>query len=293
MDYETPALEAAGKADAIVAVMGISPRLEGEEMPVKVDGFEGGDRTSIGLPRLQEEFLKKLHGMGKPVALVLLNGSALAVTWAAEHIPAIVEAWYPGQAGGDALADVLFGDYNPGGRLPVTYYRSVDDLPPFDDYRMEGRTYRYFAGEPLFPFGYGLSYTTFEFRDLRIRPAQGTIGGQMTVGARVTNTGELAGDEVVQLYVSHLDAAVPRPLKELKGFKRVHLEPGESCVVTFGLHIQQLGYYDETMQYAIHPGTVEVLVGRSSQDLPLAGRFEIAGQKTKVNKVFFSHVSVK
>jgi beta-glucosidase len=218
VDHESVALEVAKRAQVIVAVMGLSPDLEGEEMPVKVDGFVGGDRTEIALPSSQQRLLEKLHALDKPVVLVLLNGSAVALPWAAGHIPAIVEAWYPGQAGGEALADILFGDYNPGGRLPVTFCRSTDDLPPFDDYTMEGRTYRYFRGEPLFPFGHGLSYTTFAFSDLRIRPVQVTIGGQVTVSADVTNTGDRAGDEVVQLYIRHPDAAVSRPIKELKGF---------------------------------------------------------------------------
>jgi beta-glucosidase len=151
LDYEARALEVAGKAEVVVAVMGLSPAVEGEEMPVDVDGFAGGDRTDISLPHPQQELLKQIHALGKPVVLVLLNGGALAVTWAAEHMPAILEAWYPGQAGGEALADVLFGDYNPAGRLPVTFYKSLEDLPPFEDYQMEGRTYRYFRGEPLFP----------------------------------------------------------------------------------------------------------------------------------------------
>jgi beta-glucosidase len=218
VDHESVALEAAKRAQVIVAVMGLSPDLEGEEMPVKVDGFVGGDRTEIALPSSQQRLLEKLHALDKPVVLVLLNGSAVALPWAAGHIPAIVEAWYPGQAGGEALADILFGDYNPGGRLPVTFCRSTDDLPPFDDYTMESRTYRYLRGEPLFPFGHGLSYTTFAFSDLRIRPVQVTIGGQVTVSADVTNTGDRAGDEVVQLYIRHPDAAVSRPIKELKGF---------------------------------------------------------------------------
>jgi beta-glucosidase len=167
-DHLTRAIEAARKAEVVVMVMGLSPALEGEEMPVQVAGFAGGDRTDVTLPRPQEELLRRIHALGKPIVLVLLSGSAVAVNWAAEHVPAIVEAWYPGQAGGDGIADALFGDANPGGRLPVTFYRSVDDLPPFEDYRMEGRTYRYFRGEPLFPFGYGLSYTTFAYSDLRL-----------------------------------------------------------------------------------------------------------------------------
>jgi beta-glucosidase len=293
VENETVALEVAAKTDVIVAVMGLSPNLEGEEMPVTADGFLVGDRTEISLPSSQLGLLRKLQALGKPLVLVLLNGSAVALPWAAEHVPAIVEAWYPGQAGGKALADVLFGDYNPGGRLPVTFYRSVDDLPSFDNYAMEGRTYRYFRGEPLFAFGHGLSYTTFEFGDLQIRPAQAAIGGQVAVSVCVTNTGERAGDEVVQLYVRQPDAAVPRPIQELKGFTRVHLGPGERKTVTFTLHSHQLGYYDEGMRYAVQPGTVEVLIGRSSRDLPLVGHFEIVGSPTEVSKVFFSHVKVR
>lgn len=295
IDYKARALEAAEKADVIIAVMGLSPALEGEEMPVDVEGFVGGDRTDIKLPRSQEELLKRVHALGKPVVLVLLSGSALAVTWAAEHVPAIVKAWYPGQAGGEALADVLFGDYNPGGRLPVTFYQSVDDLPPFEDYSMNGRTYRYFRGEPLFPFGCGLSYTTFEFDNLHLDSPQVQVGGQVDISADVTNTGDRAGDEVVQLYVRHRDATVPRPIKELKGFQRVTLEPGERKTVTFALHAHQLGYYDEAMGYVVQPGTVEVMVGGSSEHLPLTGALEIIGQTTDAgdDKVFFSRIKIE
>ncbi len=287
------ALQAAGEADVIIAVLGLTPRLEGEEMPVQVKGFAGGDRTDIALPDPQERLLERLYATGKPLVLVLLNGSALAVRWAAERVPAIVEAWYPGQAGGDALADVLFGDYNPGGRLPVTFYRSVDDLPPFEDYDMQGRTYRYFCGEPLFPFGHGLSYTIFELANLRLDRHEVPVGGQVNVSADVTNTGSRAGDTVVQLYVNHPAATVPRPIKELKGFLRIHLQPGEHRTVTFGLHTHQLGYHDEALHYAVHPGPVQVWVGHSSQDLPLAARFEILGPRTAVRKVFSSSVRIE
>jgi beta-glucosidase len=279
-DPTAQALEVAEKADVVVAVMGLSPRLEGEEMPVRIDGFVGGDRTDITLPEPQEQLLKRLQALGKPLVLVLLNGGALAVNWAAKHIPAIVEAWYPGQAGGDALADVLFGDYNPGGRLPVTFYQSVDDLPPFDDYAMAGRTYRYFRGEPLFPFGHGLSYTTFELSNLRIEPTQVALGRQVTVSVDVANTGDRTGDEVVQLYLCRSDTAVPRPTKELKGFKRVTLEPAERKTVTFTLHTHQLGFCDEMIQSVTEPGLVGVLVGSSSQHLPLSGTLEIVAQRT-------------
>jgi beta-glucosidase len=263
-------------------------------MPVHIPGFAGGDRTAIGLPRLQEELLEQLHALGKPVVLVLLNGSALAVNWAAEHIPAILEAWYPGQAGGDAIADVLFGDYNPAGRLPVTFYRSVADLPPFEDYRMEGRTYRYFRGEPLFPFGYGLSYTTFQFDNLHIDRSQMKVGDKVAVSVDVTNTGDRAGDQVVQLYIRHRAASAPRPIKELKGFKRITLQPGERKTVTFTLYVNQLGSYEGETGYALQPGTVEVLLGDSSQHLPLSAALEIIGQTADISqdKVFFSDVSI-
>jgi beta-glucosidase len=295
VDHEARALEAAKKADVVVAVMGLSPRLEGEEMPVKVEGFAGGDRTDISLPRPQEELLKQIHALGKPTVLVLLNGSALAVNWAADNIPAIVEAWYPGQAGGDAIADVLFGDYNPAGRLPVTFYKSVEDLPPFEDYQMEGRTYRYFRGEPLFAFGHGLSYTAFEFDNLHIDPPQVQVGGQVAVSVDVTNTGDRTGDEVVQLYIHHRDATVPRAIKELKGFKRITLQPGERKTVTFTLHTHQLGYYDEAMRHVVQAGAVEVIVGCSSEHLLLTGTLEIIGQTTDAGdgKVFFSKIKIE
>jgi beta-glucosidase len=294
-DHQARALEAVEKAEVVVAVMGLSPLLEGEEMPVDVEGFASGDRTDIKLPRPQEELLKQIQALGKPVVLVLFNGSALAVDWAAEHIPAIVEAWYPGQVGGEALADVLFGDCNPGGRLPVTFYRSVEDLPPFEDYRMQDRTYRFFRGDPLFPFGYGLSYTTFEFDNLHINQSQVQVGSQVTISCDVTNTGERTGDQVVQLYVRHPDATVPRPIKELKGFKRITLGPGERKTVLLTLHTNQLGYYDEAMQFVVQPGTVEVMIGCSSEHLPLTSALEIIGQTTDVgdDKVFFSKVKIE
>ena len=277
-DPAAQALEAARKADVIVAVMGLSPRLEGEEMPVQIEGFAGGDRTDIALPEPQEALLERLSALGKPLVLVLLNGSALAVDWAAAHVPAIVEAWYPGQAGGEALADVLFGDYNPGGRLPITFYQSVADLPPFDDYSLEGRTYRYFRGRPLFPFGHGLSYTTFHLDSLRISPASILVGGQVTVSVDVTNTGDRPGDEVIQLYVRYPRATAgpsTGAIKELKAFSRVTLQPGECRTVSFALGASQLASVNGGTRYAVRPGTVEIMVGRSSQDLSLIGRLAI------------------
>jgi len=260
-DEEALALEAARKAEVVVMVLGLSPELEGEEMPVQVEGFAGGDRTDLKLPRPQEELLRRIHALGKPVVLVLLNGSALAVNWAKEHIPAIVEAWYGGEEGGNALADVLFGDYNPTGRLPVTFYKSVEDLPPFEDYNMEGRTYRYFRGEPLFPFGYGLSYTTFAYRDLRLSAPSIAPGEALTVSVEVQNTGQRAGDEVVQLYLRDVEASVRVPLWQLAGFERIHLAPGERRTVSFTLAPRQFSLIDAQGQRVIEPGEFRIAVG--------------------------------
>ena len=261
VDYATPALEAARKASVIVMALGLSPALEGEEMPVQVEGFSGGDRTDIALPRPQEELLEQICALGKPVVLVLLNGSAVAINWAAEHVPAIVEAWYPGQAGGEAVADVLFGDYNPGGRLPITFYRSVDDLPPFTDYDVEGHTYRYFRGDPLYPFGFGLSYAQFRYRDLEISPQTASPGDPVQVRVQVENTGDLAGEEVVQLYIRHVEAPVPAPIRQLAGFERVALEPGQAKSVTFVLRAEELSLYTDDGRPVMPAGDLRISVG--------------------------------
>jgi beta-glucosidase len=211
---------------------------------------------------VQEDLLKAVTAAGKPVVLVLTSGSAIAVNRAAANAGAIVQLWYPGEEGGAALADVLFGDYNPAGRLPVTFYKSVDQLPPFEDYRMTGRTYRYFRGEPLFPFGHGLSYTTFEYSRLEL-PRSAKPGDEITVRARVKNIGKKAGDEVVQLYVKHLSATAPVPIHSLQGFKRIHLQPAEVRVVTFTLAPRQLSLIDNRDQRVVEPGEFEISVGGS------------------------------
>jgi beta-glucosidase len=200
---------------------------------------------------------------------VLLNGSALAVKWARDHVPAIVEAWYPGQAGGTAIADVLFGDYNPAGRLPVTFYESADQLPGFDDYSMKGRTYRYFQGEPLYAFGYGLSYTTFAIDNLRLAKKRIKRDGSTRVLADVANTGGREGTEVVQLYIRDLVSSVTRPVKELKGFQRISLQPGETKTVAFDVTPESLAFYDVNMKYAVEPGQFEIMIGNSSRDCDL------------------------
>lgn len=255
------AMTKARQADAVVMVLGIAPAVEGEEMEVKLEGFRGGDRTDISLPKAQEELLKEVHALGKPVVVVLLNGSALAVNWANENVPAILEAWYPGEEGGTAIADVLFGDYNPGGRLPVTFYKSVNDLPPFADYRMQGRTYRYFKGEPLYPFGFGLSYTNFKYEKLKVSANKVKAGDELRITAEVRNVGERAGDEVVQLYVTDVAATVPVPIRSLAGVKRVFLKPGEKQSVSFTLTPQQMSLIDDRGQRVIEPGEFMVSVG--------------------------------
>ncbi len=283
------ALDAARKSDAVIACLGLSPRLEGEEMQIDVPGFKGGDRVDIGLPRPQEELLQSLASLGKPVVLVLLNGSALAVNWASDHIPAIVEAWYPGQAAGDAVADVLFGDYNPAGRLPVTFYKSADQLPPFTDYDMKGRTYRYFEEEPLYPFGYGLSFTSFSYSNLRIPQGTIRVGDSVRISVDVENRGDRPGEEVAELYLTNRDASVPVPIRSLEGFQRVLVQPGEKTTVSFVLAPRQLSVIDARNERVLEPGSFEVSVGGKQPGFKgngdaatttcLTGRFVVSGTR--------------
>lgn len=271
------ALKAASGADVVIFVGGISPNLEGEEMEVKVEGFAGGDRTSLDIPAEQIKLLEKLKNTGKPIVLVLTNGSALSFGWAKENIPAIVEAWYPGQEGGHAVADVLFGNYNPAGRLPVTFYNSVNDLPAFEDYSMEGRTYKYFRGKPLYPFGYGLSYTAFKYTDLKIDKTEiSSKDEHVVVSLKLTNTGKLDGDEVIQLYIQQPAGLSNQPIKALAAFKRVNVKTGSSLDVQLTVPVSQLRHFDTaTGDYKIEPGVYTVLVGGSSDDVKLTGNFKV------------------
>ena len=270
------AVRAAEQADVVVLCLGLTAQLEGEEMSVETPGFRGGDRTRIDLPDAQERLLERIVAVGKPTVLVLMSGSAVAVNWAQEHVPAIVEAWYGGQAAGSALADVLFGDYNPAGRLPVTFYTSVDDLPPFDDYRMAGRTYRFFKGTPLYPFGDGLSYTTFAYRNLRTSSARLRAADTLIVRVDVTNTGRRAGDEVAQLYVRHLGSRVERPIEDLRGFRRITLKPGETRTVEFALPASSLAYWSpDTHRWVVEQEPVELAIGASSADIRLRRRIQV------------------
>jgi beta-glucosidase len=286
------AVNAARQADAVVLVLGIAPSLEGEEMKVEVEGFRGGDRTSLALPEAQEELLKAIQATGKPVALVLMSGSALAVNWANENVPAIVQAWYPGEEGGHAIADVLFGDYNPAGRLPVTFYKSAGDLPPFEAYGMQGRTYRYFKGQPLYPFGHGLSYTRFEYGGLQLSARSVRAGAGVRVRVDVRNAGRVAGDEVVQLYVTDVAASAPVPVRSLQGVQRFSLKPGEKRRVTFTLAPSQMSVIDDRGRRVVEPGEFLISVGgkqpgfAGTADSPttgvVTGRFTVTGKTTVV-----------
>ncbi|NDP26642.1 MAG: glycosyl hydrolase [Flavobacterium sp.] len=264
--------------DVIVFVGGISAQLEGESMPVSVDGFKGGDRTHINLPQLQTETMKALKATGKPVVFVNMSGSAMGFEWEAANIPAIIQGWYAGQDGGQAIADVLFGDYNPAGRLPITFYKNVNDLPDFEDYSMENRTYRYYKGEPLYPFGFGLSYTNFKYSNLET-PATLKINSDLKVNVSIKNNGERDGDEVVQLYVSHKNSGVKVPIRSLKGFKRIHLKAGESQTLSFELSPKDLSIIDDAGKSMQLAGDIEISVG-GSQPNPASIRNGSTIQKT-------------
>ena len=255
------AVDVAKQADTVVLVLGLSSRLEGEEMSVREPGFLGGDRVNIELPARQQALLEAVAATGKPVVVVLLSGSALAVNWANEHAAAIVQAWYPGEEGGTAIADTLFGDYNPAGRLPVTFYKSVDQLPPFENYSMDGRTYRFFKGEPLYPFGHGLSYTRFKYSEFSVSSPRVSATENVTVSATVENAGARAGEEVVQLYLTDETASVRVPIRSLAGVERIYLKPGERRVVRFAIEPRQLAVITDDGRTVVEPGEFKVTIG--------------------------------
>jgi len=276
------AVNAARKADVVIAVVGITPQFEGEESDSSDPGFFGGDRLDLNLPRPQQELLESVAATGKPLIVVLTNGSALAVNWAQEHAAAILEAWYPGEEGGAAVADVLSGEYNPAGRLPVTFYKSVVQLPPFGNYSMAGRTYRYFTEQPLYPFGFGLSFSSFNYSDAKVSQEQVAADATVSISVRVTNASSVPGDEVVQLYLAHpgVDGA---PMRALAGFQRIHLDAGASQTADFTLRDRDLSIVDETGVRRIVPGAVDVWIGggqsvvgpRQPQTKGLQARFTI------------------
>ena len=276
------AIEAAKRADVVVAVVGITSELEGEEMQVSEPGFKGGDRTSIALPQPEEDLIEALGATGKPLVVVLANGSALGVEWAGEHANAVLESWYAGEEGGAAVAETLSGRNNPGGRLPVTFYKDVSQLPPFEDYAMKGRTYRYFEGTPLYPFGYGLSYTTFAYRNLKVPDRAVHAGDPASFEVTVTNTGKVAGDEVAQLYLSFPNQT-GAPLRALRAFRRVRLEPGASEQVHFDLKPRDLSMVSAEGEPVIVEGdyTVSVGGGQPGTTAPgVAKKFHMDGMKT-------------
>jgi beta-glucosidase len=270
-------------ADAIVAVVGISPELEGEQ-------GEGAERTTLDIPAVQEHLLRALRSAGRPLVVVLMGGSAMSVNWAAENADAILLAWYPGGEGGDAVADVLFGDVSPAGRLPVTFYKSVEQLPEFRDYRMEGRTYRYFRGQPLFPFGYGLSYTRFSYSGLSISTGPVPVGTPLELRVDVRNVGARAGDEVVQVYLTNETAAVPVPVRQLVRFARLSLAPAESRTVSFRIGPEQMSVIDNRGKRVLGAGRYLVAVGgtqpgfegESTSGPTLIARYETAGQEQEL-----------
>lgn len=281
------ALAVAVRADVVVVCLGLSADIEGEEGDASSSAATG-DRIDLSLPGLQQRLLSEIVSLKKPTVLVLLSGSALGIEWAATNVNAIVQAWYPGQEGGTAIADVLFGRYNPAGRLPVTFPRSEEDLPPFDDYAMIGRTYRYLDREPLFPFGFGLSYTRFEYSDLELSNDVIVVGSEIEISATVTNVGSLPGDEVVELYVQDLEASCRVPHRELRGFSRITLEPGEQRRVGFRLTARDLSLIDERGIRLLESGRYRVSLGSSQPDArsaellgrsPLSTEFEMVGER--------------
>ncbi|MGB7190648.1 MAG: glycoside hydrolase family 3 C-terminal domain-containing protein [Acidobacteriaceae bacterium] len=276
------AVAAAKNADVVVAVVGITSQLEGEEMPVNVPGFLGGDRTSINLPEPEKALLEAVAATGKPLVIVLMNGSAMAVNWANAHADAILETWYSGEEGGAAIAETLNGKNNPGGKLPVTFYKDVNQLPNFENYSMEGRTYRYFEGKPLYPFGYGLSYTTFKYSDLNIPQPTVNAGDPVDADVNVTNTGKVAGDEVVQLYLKFPPVA-GAPRIALRGFQRIHLDPGASRTVHFELKKRDLNMVTTNGQPIIAAGNYAISIGGGQPDTGtpgVTGNFQVKGQIT-------------
>jgi beta-glucosidase len=269
-------IDSLADADLIVYVGGISPRLEGEEMRVNVEGFAGGDRTSIALPEIQTAFLKALHATGKPVVFVMMTGSAIAIPWESQHIPAIVNAWYGGEFAGAAVADVLFGNYNPSGHLPVTFYAADADLPPFEDYRMTNRTYKYFTGEPLYPFGYGLSFTAFGYEWASKPKATYAPDGDIRCTVKVTNTGNVNGDAVPQVYIKYPQVGRPLPLKELRYFERLPLDKGETAKLKIAIPVAQLAKWDDaTGSLTVPSGEYTLFVGSHSADEALTATFTV------------------
>jgi beta-glucosidase len=281
------AKEIAIKSDIIIMVLGISAEYESEEGNAR-RSEAGGDRVHLDLPGVQKDLLKEIHEIGKPIVLILTSGSALSVNYAKENIPAIVQAWYPGEEGGAAVADVIFGDYNPAGRLPVTFYKSVDQLPPFEDYRMERRTYRYFKGESLYSFGYGLSYTRFKYSNLQLSSKKVKTNEILSLSVDIENVGGIDGDEVVQLYISNTSSSLNLPLRELQGFKRITLEKGKKKTVSFIITPKNISHVNNDGKRNNEPGKFQISVGGCQPGYSedgvniVEGFFEVSGEKIEI-----------
>lgn len=289
-DRFAEAVAAAERSDVVVMCLGLDASIEGEEGDASNE-YAGGDKPHLNLPGNQQELLEAVHMTGKPVILVLLSGSALAVNWADQNIPAIIQAWYPGSQGGKAVASLIFGDYSPSGRLPVTFYKSTEELPDFCDYSMKNRTYRYMEAEALYPFGYGLSYTRFEYSDIGLSKEKAGVNEDIECSVKVKNIGNYASDEIVQLYVKDVEASVEIPRWELRGVQRVSLKPGQETVVSFTLTPRMLALIDNDGKAVLEPGKFEVYIGGSQPDgrsLKLTGSqvlkasFEVAGAATEL-----------
>ncbi len=277
-DYELEALQAANAADVILFCGGISPRLEGEEMKLDIEGFAHGDRTNIELPINQKSLLEKISAIGKPIVYVNFSGSAIALNWEKENLSAIIQAFYPGEQTGEAIAELIFGDFSPSGKLPITFYKSVDDLPDFSDYQMEGRTYRYFNGEVLFPFGYGLSYTEFEYADL-IMPETIKVGTPLNLQMKITNNGDNDAYDVVQLYLTDEEASAQVPFKTLVAFKKVFLEKGASKQLSFTIDPDKMSIINNNYEKVIEPGDFQVsIIGSSDLGKSLKRKFSLTGK---------------
>jgi beta-glucosidase len=265
-DMYTAEKKLARNSDVVIAVVGINKSIE----------MEGLDRTSIELPADQMQFIKEIYKANRKTVVVLVAGSSMSINWINDNMPAVIDAWYPGEQGGNAIANVLFGDYNPAGRLPLTFYRSIDDLPPFNDYEVfNGRTYMYFDKNPLYSFGFGLSYTTFEYRGIRINENKIKSGDTIVVSVDVKNTGKYDGDEVIQLYLHDVEASEKLPQKQLKAFKRISLEKGEIQTVSFNLNREDLSFWNSKNEFVLEPGIYKIMIGAASNDIRQEITFEL------------------
>lgn len=284
------AVAMAQRSDVVVLCLGLDATLEGEQGDVSNE-YAGGDKPDLNLPGHQQELLEAVYKAGKPVILILMSGSALAVNWADEHIPAIVQAWYPGAEGGKAIAELLFGEFSPSGKLPVTFYRTTEELPGFCDYSMKGRTYRYMKNEALYPFGYGLGYSKFQFGEIKIFKESINVGEEVSCEVTVENIGKYEADEIVQLYLEDVEASVEIPRWQLAGIRRLHLKPGEAAEIIFTVSPRQMALIDNEGSCVLEPGFFNVYVSGNQPDersLRLSGNtaqkagFCVTGERTLI-----------